>query len=995
MRRDAMHETDGIDWADIRRRLAERRGPEYWRSLDELADTAEFQELLHREFPDGATEWSDPVGRREFLKLMGASLALAGLTACSSQPGDRIVPYSRAPEEVVPGKPLFFATAVTLGGCTTGLLVESHEGRPTKIEGNPLHPGSLGATDAVTQASILTLYDPDRSQTVTHTGRPSTWNGFAAALTRQLEGSARPQGGGLRILTETVVSPTLAGQLAAVLAKYPAASWHQYEPMTRDAARAGARAAFGEPLNAVYRVDQADAIVSLGSDLLAAGPGAVRYAREFASRRHAQSPTERMNRLYVFEATPSLTGAAADHRLAVRDADMDLLARTLAGRCGVEAGVLPRQPSPEQLKWIDAVARDLVAHRGASLVVAGDEQPPAIHLLAHAVNAALGNVGRTVVYTDPIEAAPVDQMDSLGQLVAAMQAGTVETLLILGGNPVYTAPADVPFADAMDRVPFRAHLSLYEDETSARCHWHLPEAHYLEGWSDGRAYDGTASVQQPLIAPLYGGRTSHEVVATLLGDPRSGYDIVRDSWRSRHGGSDFETFWRRALHDGVVSGSALPARTPTWKGGVPAPAPVVGAGLDLLFRADPAVWDGRFANNGWLQELPKPLTKLTWDNAALLGPSTAERLGVKNEDTIELAYASRRLKAPVWILPGQADGTVTLHLGYGRTRAGRAGTGTGVNAYALRTAAAPWGGGGLTVAKTGERYRLASTQGHHTMQGRNLVRAATVEAFRKDPDVARTAADRELAHNPTLYPEHKYAGYAWGMAIDLNACTGCNACVVACQSENNSPVVGKGEVLVGREMHWLRIDRYYKGDLEAPETVHQPVPCMQCENAPCEPVCPVAATVHSAEGLNDMVYNRCVGTRYCSNNCPYKVRHFNFLQYQDDRTPSLRLLRNPNVTVRSRGVMEKCTYCVQRINEARIQAKLQDREIRDGEVVTACEAVCPSQAIVFGNVNDPDSRVSRLKGHPLNYALLGELNTQPRTTYLARLRNPNPALGQD
>jgi molybdopterin-containing oxidoreductase family iron-sulfur binding subunit len=484
------------------------------------------------------------------------------------------------------------------------------------------------------------------------------------------------------------------------------------------------------------------------------------------------------------------------------------------------------------------------------------------------------------------------------------------------------------------------------------------------------------------------------VVSALVGEPRSGYDIVREYWKTQRARGDFEAWWRKALHDGLIADSALPVKMPTWKGDIPAAPSVAAQGSDLVFRPDPAVWDGRFANNGWLQELPKPLTKLTWDNAALMSPAVAERLGVQNGDVVELTYATRRVKAPAWILPGQADGTVTLHLGYGRTRAGRTGSGLGANAYALRTAAAPWGGSGLTLKKTGERSRLASTQGHQTMQGRNLVRMATAEEFRKHPDFARDPGDHEAGHQPSFYAPHKYEGYAWGMAIDLNACTGCNACVMACQSENNSPVVGKAEVLVGREMHWIRVDRYYKGGLDAPETVHQPVLCMQCEKAPCEPVCPVAATVHSSEGLNDMVYNRCVGTRYCSNNCPYKVRHFNFLQYADDRTPSLALVRNPNVTVRSRGVMEKCTYCVQRINEARIQAKTHDRDIQDGEVITACQAACPSQAIVFGNVNDPKSRVSQLKAHPLNYGLLAELNTRPRTTYLARLRNPNPALEQ-
>jgi MoCo/4Fe-4S cofactor protein with predicted Tat translocation signal len=983
---------DGMDWDAIRARLAGSRGPDYWRSLEELAEAPEFQALLQREFPEGATEWTDPTGRREFLKLMGASLALAGLTACTSQPSDRIVPYARAPEEVIPGKPLFFATAVTLGGVATGLLVESHMGRPTKVEGNPLHPGSLGATDVFAQASILGLYDPDRSKVVMQAGSISTWNGFVAALSRQLESARQPRGGGLRILTETVTSPTLARQLAAVLAKFPAARWHQYEPVTRDAVRAGARLAFGEPLHAVYRLEQADVILSLGSDFLTRGPGSVRYARDFAARRRAETLPAGMNRLYAVEATPSLTGMAADHRLVLSGAAIEGFARALAAALGVE-GVAGVAPAGLERAWISAVAADLAAHRGRALVVAGDEQPPAVHWLAHALNRALGSLGQTLVYTDPLEAAPVDQGGSLQALIADMQAGAVETLLILGGNPVYTAPADLPVAEALKKVPFCVHLAPYEDETSRLCHWHLPEAHYLESWSDARAYDGTVSIQQPLIAPLYGGRSAHELLSALLGESLSAYDSVRDTWKLQVKGGDFEPFWRRALHDGLIPGTALPPRTPAWKGTPPPAAPAAGAGLELAVRPDPTVWDGRFANNGWLQECPKPLTKLTWDNAALLSPALAERLHIANEELLELRLAGRTLRAPAWILPGQAENTLTLHLGYGRTRAGRAGTGAGVDASRLRHAAAPWGGGGLEIAKVGGRTRLASTQQHHSMQGRNLVRTGSLAEYRKNPAFAREGGHGS-GHDLSLYPAHPYEGNAWGMAIDLGACTGCTACVMACQSENNSPVVGKAEVLSGREMHWIRVDRYYTGAPEAPVAVHQPLLCMQCENAPCEPVCPVGATIHSSEGLNDMVYNRCVGTRYCSNNCPYKVRHFNFLQYADDQTPALKLLRNPNVTVRSRGVMEKCTYCVQRINAARIQAKTEDREIRDGEVVTACQAACPAQAIVFGNLNDPRSRVAKLKAHPLTYGLLEELNTRPRTTYLARLRNPNPALEQ-
>jgi molybdopterin-containing oxidoreductase family iron-sulfur binding subunit len=648
---------------------------------------------------------------------------------------------------------------------------------------------------------------------------------------------------------------------------------------------------------------------------------------------------------------------------------------------------------------VQTVAADLRAHRGRSAVIAGDEQPAVVHALAHAINAALGNVGATVLYTAPVAAAPVEHAASLGELIADMDAEQVELLLIAGGNPVVTAPADLGFAERLATVDLRVHLGLYDDETSRLCHWHLPETHYLEAWSDTRAFDGAVTIMQPLIAPLYEGRSAHEVLAAFAGEPeRKGYDLVRAHWRGARGGDDasFERFWRRALHDGVVPDTALPPTPVALRRDWLEPEDAAGAdeagdGLDLQLRLDPTVFDGRFANNGWLQELPKPLTKLTWDNAALVSPATAARLGVASEDVVELVYAGRTLRAPVWVLPGQADRVVTVHLGNGRTRGGRVADGAGFDAYVLRTAAAPWGGPGLEVRPTGERYPLACTQQHHGMEGRHLIREATLADFRADPHVLH-----EGAHDPppdmTLYPPHPYEGYAWGMAIDLGACTGCNACVVACQSENNIPVVGKDQVARGREMHWIRIDRYYEGALANPAVRHQPVPCMHCENAPCELVCPVNATVHGDEGLNEMVYNRCVGTRYCSNNCPYKVRRFNFYLYSDWTTESRKLAANPDVTVRSRGVMEKCTYCVQRINQGRIQAKKEDRTIRDGEVVTACQQACPAEAIVFGDINDPESRVARLKKDPRNYTLLADLNTRPRTSYLALVTNPNPEL---
>jgi molybdopterin-containing oxidoreductase family iron-sulfur binding subunit len=992
---------DLLNLAAIRERLASARGQEYWQSLEELAGTEEFQALLHREFPENASDWMDSVSRRGFLQLMGASLALAGLSACTSQPDERIVPYVRAPEEIVPGKPLFFATAMPFGGFANGLLVESHEGRPTKVEGNPKHPASLGATDVFAQASVLTLYDPDRSRVLMKAGQIGSWSAFLAEVGFALDGERARQGSGIRILTETITSPTLASQLRALLAMFPSAKWHQYEPAGRDGARLGARLAFGEFVETQYRLDKADVILALDSDFLTMGPGCLRYAHDFANRRKVLGRDARMNRMYVMESTPTSTGTMADHRLGLRASEIEGFARAVAQGLGVLGGAAEPASSGPLAKWIEALVRDLQGHRGVSLVVAGDGQPPAVHALAHALNQALGNVGSTVIHTDPVEANPVDQTASLQALVADMDAGKVNLLVILGGNPVFTAPVEFKFAERLAKVGLRVHLGLYEDETSQFCHWHIPEAHYLESWSDARAYDGTVSILQPLIAPLYGGKSAHELIAALMGaSDKSGYDILREYWQGKSQAKNFELFWRTALHDGVVEGTTLPPRSVSLKagGGVSGPgaraatAPAQSAGgLEIAFRPDPAIWDGRFANNGWLQELPKPLSKLTWDNAALMSPATADRLSLATGDVVELDLGGRTVRAPIWIMPGHALDSVTVHFGYGRTRAGRVGTGTGFNVYAIRTAAAPWSAPGLKIRKTGEQYPLATTQSHYRMEGRNLIRTGTLAEYQKNPEFAREMAE-EPPPELSLYPGFKYEGYAWGMAIDLNACTGCNACVVACQAENNSPIVGKDQVARGREMHWLRIDRYYGGSLDSPEIHHQPVMCQHCENAPCEAVCPVGATNHSSEGLNDMVYNRCVGTRYCSNNCPYKVRRFNFLAFQDYNTPSLKLMRNPNVTVRSRGVMEKCSYCVQRINAAKIEAEKGDRQVRDGEIQTACQQACPTRAIIFGNINDPGSQVAKLKAEPRNYGILTDLNTRPRTSYLAKVRNPNPEI---
>jgi molybdopterin-containing oxidoreductase family iron-sulfur binding subunit len=983
-----------LDLEQVRAQVAATKGPEYWRSLEELAGSAEFQAMLHREFPKGASEWLDTVSRRGFLRLMGASLALAGMTACTRQPLEPIVPYVRQPEDVVPGRAKFYATAMTLAGYGKPLLVESQMGRPTKVEGNPEHPASLGGTDIFAQASILEMYDPDRSQTVTYLGDVRSWGAFLQTIRGALNAQKSLGGAGIRLLTQAISSPTLADQVRGFLQLYPQAKWHQYEPVNRDAAWEGSKLAFGEAVETQYRLENADVVLSLDADFLdAAFPGFTRYARDFAKRRDPDSG--KMNRLYVVESAMSPTGARADHRLPLRYSEVEGFARALATKVG--AGSAGSNVSGEAARWIDALAEELQQHRGSCLVIAGEQQSPAVHALAHALNQALGNVGHTLVYTQPVHANPVNHVESLRDLVADMRAGKVDFLAILGGNPAYDAPADFDFADALKntKIPIRVHLGLYQNETAALCQWHVNEAHYLEAWGDVRAYDGTVSIVQPLIAPLYAGKSAHEFLGALMGHVYAqGYELVRSYWQKQSGAADFENWWRRSVHDGYIAGSAFPVKSVTAKP-ISAAPPAEQPGIEVAFRCDPTVHDGRFANNGWLQELPKPMSKMTWDNPVWLSPKTADSLGVRSEDVVEISVQGAKVTGAVWVQAGHPDNAVTLFLGYGRTRAGRAGTGMGFDFYPLRTTTGMRNAPGAQIRKTGDTYKLATTQGYQTMDtpigARPLVRAANLEEYRKEPEFAK---EDQPSAALTLYPDYGYQQkeYAWGMAIDMNACVGCNNCILACQSENNVPVVGKEQVVRGRHMHWLRVDAYYQGDRSNPKAYFQPVPCMQCENAPCEVVCPVGATVHSSEGLNDMVYNRCVGTRYCSDNCPYKVRRFNFLLFQDWDTQQYKMMRNPDVSVRSRGVMEKCTYCVQRINEGRIDAERADRTLRDGEVQTACQQSCPADAIVFGNINDPSSRVSQLKARNLNYSLLGDLNTRPRTTYLAAIRNPNPKL---
>jgi MoCo/4Fe-4S cofactor protein with predicted Tat translocation signal len=993
-----------MTFADIRSRLASPTTPDgraYWRSLDELANTPEFQDYVAREFPSQASEFNDPAGRRQFLKLMGASLALAGVSACTRQPDEKIIPYVRQPEEVIPGRPLFYATSMAEGGVGMALLAENHLGRPTKLEGNPEHPASLGATNIFGQAAVLSLYDPDRSRTLRYRGDTKTWTGFVTALQGALNTQNALGGAGLRILTEPISSPSLIAQMQTMLASLPGARWHQWDAVY-GTVQGGAPSA-----TALYNFKNADIVVSLDADFLGFGPASVRYAKDFASRRKIGTPADQQNRLYVVEPVPTITGAKADHRVSMKAAEVHVAAAALAAAVGVAAS----GGAAINDKWqatLPVMAADLTAHRGRSVVIAGPQQPAGVHALARAMNEALGNVGSTVTYTAPVTATPADGAASLSMLVGEMNAGKVDVLVIMGGNPVFTAPADLDFAGALSKVSTRIHLGLYFDETAELCDWHVPEAHFLESWGDLRSFDGTVTIQQPLIAPLYDGRQALELLSTLNGAPgRTPAELVKEFWAGQFVTGGFtdaaglpyatvDTFWRATLHEGFIpstsnlrAGAVLAAAA---NDVMTAPASVAG-GLEIVFRPDPHVLDGRHANNGWLQEVPKPLSKLTWDNVAYVSYTTAQENQLKNEDVIEITYNGRTAKMPVWVMPGTADGVIAVHFGYGRRKAGRVGSNIGHNPFTIRTAQAPWFGAGATIARTGETHVLASTQTHFAMEGRNPVRVVDAAAYQADPSIVAHMAHLEVPDSLTLYPPFEYKGNKWGMAIDLNACNGCGVCVAACVAENNIPVVGKEQVKRSREMHWIRVDTYFEGDPASPSgTYHQPLPCQQCENAPCEVVCPVAATVHSDEGLNDMVYNRCVGTRYCSNNCPYKVRRFNFMLYADFTTPELKAVRNPDVTIRSRGVMEKCTYCVQRINHARVDAKTQDRDLQDGDVVTACQQACPAEAIVFGDLNNPESKVSQMVAQERNYGLLEDLGTRPRTTYMAVVRNPNPAL---
>jgi len=970
-----------------------------WRSLEDLADDPRLVETVSREFPLYADEMLAP-SRRDFLRLMGASVALAGMTACRRWPTEHIVPFAHMPEGYVPGSALQFASSFDVSGAGRGVLVTSFDGRPVKIEGNPLHPASLGATDPTTQAAVLELYDPDRSVGLLERGASAEgasrrWSEFAKAMEPVLAAHRASGGTGLRVLAEPSSSPTQVALRARFAAAFPKASWVEWDPLTRDAEREGLRLAFSRPVRRHLDLGRADVVASFDCDLLFDDPQSIAHARAWAQSRRGAGGT--MIRLWSVETTLSLTGGAADHRIAVKSGLVPVALGRLAERLK-RAGV----PLPSEVDRfgshafddprLDRMAADLLAARGRAVVAVGPAHPAAAHALAAAINAGLSS--GAVRYTDVPDPDRPPHAKAVLTLAHEIEDGAVETLVLLGGNPAYDAPRELDLETKLKRVRRTIRLGLYDDETSLSCTWHLPRAHALEAWGDTRAWDGTVGIAQPLIEPLYDGKSAIELIAFLIeGRFVHGYDLVA----ATHG----ESGWRRAVHDGVVEGSGLPgvvpALDPGWPASLGALADLRTDGHELTFIRSASLLDGRFANLGWLVELPDPVTKLTWDNALLVSPEDAKALKIEANGTVVRVVANgKELSIPAYVLPGQAAGAFTASLGWGRTRAGRVGTGVGTDAYALRFAGTPWRVE-AKIAITSDHVRLATTQDHQLVdalgkreariRGEELVRTGTLSTFRHDPAFAK-----EMVHvpepAPLWDPPVPYDGHKWGMAIDLTACTGCHVCTIACQAENNIPVVGKDEVLRGREMHWIRVDRYFDGTPEEPSLAFQPMACHHCENAPCEPVCPVAATVHDHEGLNVMVYNRCIGTRYCANNCPYKVRRFNYFNNHKHRTAIEAMVFNPEVTVRARGVMEKCTYCVQRISVAKIAAKNAARAIADGEIVPACAQACPTQAIVFGDLNDSGSRVRALHDDARAYGVLEEINTRPRTRYLARLKNP-------
>jgi Fe-S-cluster-containing dehydrogenase component len=937
-------------------------------------------------------------------------MALAGLAGCTKQPDEPIYPYVKQPEDLVLGKSNYFATAHPFPTGGVPLLVKSDAFRPIKVDGNPDHPYNLGSSDVFTQGTLLDLYDPDRSQHALLRGNAAEWPEFLEAYRERLNAGKANGGEGIYFLSTSFTSPTLQRQWAEAQKTYPKAKLVQYDP-------ALAGTAFASGINPHYSLEQADVIVSLDADFLsgASYPGFHKLTREFAARR--KNPAGGMNRLYSIESTPTTTGMKAEHRLALRASEIPAFAEALAASLGVSGVSAPDYAwTAEQKKFLAALVSDLKASQGKSVVIPGLYHDVSVAALALAINRTLGNIGKAAFNPLP-DATFSDQILDLKALVGDLNSGKVDWLIMLNSNPVYDAPADFEFKTALGKAKMSVHLGSHVDETGLEAIWHLPSAHYLESWSDVRSYDGTASVIQPLIEPLYQGHTAHDLIQAMLDEPQiSPYEAVRETWKpaiSKSG--DFELGWRKVLHAGWIEGTATAVSDGGTSNLFRTPAPSSKDAFEIIFRPDPNVYDGRYSNVGWLQELPKPVTNLAWDNAALFSGATLTKLGLEEGDIVEIAVGERKVKAPILWAPGHPDNSVTVHLGYGREAAGRVGSGAGFNAYLIRTSDAPFYTTG-SVKKVDGKWGLAVTKSHYQdhrsktaggkgdgnysleaneAETRGVIRSATLEEYKANPGFANEGEEHPKDEFETsLFPNWEYKDNAWGMSIDLNSCTGCNACIVSCYAENNIAVVGKQQVRIGRNMQWLRIDTYFEGDLAAPRAHFQPMACQHCENAPCEQVCPVGATVHTPEGLNTMVYNRCVGTRYCSNNCPYKVRRFNFLLYSDFETESLKLMRNPDVSVRSRGVMEKCSYCVQRISEAKIDADKENRAIRDGEIVTACQQACPASAITFGNINDKTSKVAKLRGSERSYSVLADINTRPRTQYLAAVFNPNPELAE-
>jgi molybdopterin-containing oxidoreductase family iron-sulfur binding subunit len=966
----------------------------YWRDL---------AEWLNHASTDAKEPPPDTVDRREILKLLGASLGLAGVAGCAPTRTEKLVPFVDTPREMTPGIAQQYATSMELDGFATGLLVKSNDGRPTKIEGNPDHPASLGAAGAYEQAAVLSLYDPHRAQASRYKSSPTSFDQAVARFA-----SNRDDGGaGLRFLLEPTSSPLVADLIAKISARFPEARFTFFAPLATTNAADGGRIAFGVPIQPQYDLSRVSTILSVDADFLSAMPFHLRYAREFAERRRTSQPSHRMARLYAVESCLSPTGAMADHRLVRKPSE---IAAVLAGV--VAALFQNRAPSaiasalgalrPERdSTTIHAIARDLMRHPESSLIIVGDRQPKEVHALAHFANVFLSQQGPfSAIAPTPIDAGPATM--SLADLTADIARHRVGTLVVLGGNPVYSAPVDFELARRFAQVDDVLYLGLYENETARAANWFVPATHFLEAWGDARAYDGTVSFVQPLIDPLFGGRSLVEVLAAMAGDRTpNAQELLRDYWARARGGSDFGMVWNDSVRRGYLPGTAssrLDLRLETTN--------IIGAihqlartrvetapSFELEFLQDAGVYDGRFANNGWLQEFPRPLTKLTWGNAALMGPSTAGRLGVENEDVVEVRRQGRALRLPVLVAPGHAEDAISVHLGFGREGAEGLARGVGANAYVLRSTDTPVFANDIEVRKVrGEKQPLAQTQTHFSVEGRPIALSATLAEWREDPEF--TASLREPL--PSFFAPNRSDGQQWAMTIDTSICTGCGACVLGCQSENNVFVVGKEQVLKRREMHWLRVDTYFSGSPSEPEVMHELMLCQHCEKAPCEYVCPTNATVHSPDGLNEMTYNRCIGTRFCSNNCPYKVRRFNWFDWVDHQPANqglVKLQRNPSVTVRERGVMEKCTYCVQRIRAADIASRNEQRAIQPGEVVTACQQACPTQAIQFGSLAHTQSKMVQWRNESRAYGVLHDLGTVPRTQYLARIRNPNPEIG--